>query len=433
MSEKALVLDPVRECRGNLRLPGSKSLSNRSLLLAALAQGQTRLRNVLRSDDTRYMLNALEALGVAITWENSTEGEICVVQGCGGFFPAHQADLFLGNAGTAMRPLTAALCLGQGTYHLSGEPRMMERPIGDLVDALKNLGADIYYKQKKGFPPLLIQAHGLQGGRVSVKGDVSSQFLTALLMAAPLAQEPVTIQVEGELISKPYIRITLEEMARFGVRVNAEEDFSAFVVPCQSYQTPGSVLVEGDASAASYFLAAGALAQGPVRVLGVGRRSVQGDVRFADVLTQMGAHVTWGDDWIEVRQGELRGIDLDCNHIPDAAMTLVPLALFAEGPTTIRNVASWRVKETDRLAAMATELKKVGADVEEGSDYLRIIPRIHQDYNHAHIATYNDHRMAMSFALLSLGGVPVTILDPGCVAKTFPDYFAELAKLCLLG
>lgn len=418
---------PVSRFEGTVRLPGSKSLSNRALLLAALAHGTTTLTNLLHSDDTTHMLNALQALGVKV--ELSHEGTECKVQGVGGVFPAKSAKLFLGNAGTAMRPVTAALCLGNGEYVLEGEPRMMERPIADLVDALLPLGAQIDYLAQKGYPPLRIHAHGLHGGSAKVRGNVSSQFLTALLMSAPLCKEPLCIEVDGELISKPYIRITLEEMRRFGVVVD-NRDYKEFRVPVASYQSPGSALVEGDASAASYFLAAAAIAGGPVRVQGVGKSSVQGDIRFAEVLEAMGAKVRWGEEWIEVERGELNGVDLDLNHIPDAAMTVGILALFAKGKTAIRNVASWRVKETDRLAAMATELRKVGAVVEELPDALVITPPT--EFKHATIETYKDHRMAMCFSLVALSGVPVTILDPSCVSKTFPDYFDrffELAKI----
>jgi 3-phosphoshikimate 1-carboxyvinyltransferase len=419
-----ITLRPIRQVVGQVHLPGSKSLSNRALLLAALAEGETTLTNLLQSDDTTHMRNALVSLGVDLSFRaDETE---CVVRGVGGPFKCLSAKLFLGNAGTAMRPLAAALCLGQGDYVLEGEPRMMERPIRDLVDALIPLGAQVDYLAQPGFPPIHIHACGIRGGFTQVRGDVSSQFLTALLMAGPLCQSPLTIEVEGELISKPYIRITLEEMRRFGVCVD-NNDFQTFRIPQGKYRSPGRALVEGDASSASYFLAAAAIAGGPVRVLGVGRASVQGDVRFADVLEAMGAQVRWGEDWIEVERGVLRGVDLDLNHIPDAAMTVAILALFAQGPTRIRNVASWRVKETDRLAAMAKELRKVGATVEEGADFLLIDPP--QALRHAEIETYKDHRMAMCFSLVALGGCPVTILDPGCVSKTFPEYFEEFAKL----
>ncbi len=421
----SLPLLPPRSFSGSVRLPGSKSLSNRALLIAALAEGETRLHHLLDSDDTLHMRNALRALGVGV--ELSDDGTEAVVQGAGGPFRAASADLFLGNAGTAMRPLTAALCLGSGTYRLHGEPRMAERPIQDLADSLQKLGARISYEANPGFPPLRIEAHGLRGGTVSIRGNVSSQFLTALLMAGPYCREPLRIVVEGELISKPYIRITLSEMARFGIVVE-NDDFAEFRIPQGAYRSPGDVSVEGDASAASYFLAGAAIAGGPVRVLGAGAESVQGDVRFAEVLEKMGAVVRMGPDWMECERGVLRGVDLDLNHIPDAAMTVAPLALFADGPTRIRNIASWRVKETDRIAAMACELRKLGARVEEGDDFIAIWPP--EKLLPAEIATYEDHRMAMCFSLVALGGGYPTILDPSCVRKTFPNYFAEFQRLC---
>jgi 3-phosphoshikimate 1-carboxyvinyltransferase len=412
---------------GTVRLPGSKSISNRTLLLAALAEGVTEIRDLLDSDDTRRMLEALGKLGVAIDGDAATG--VVRVTGCGGRFPVKQADLFLGNAGTAFRPLTAALALAGGRYRLSGVARMHERPIGDLVDALRAMGADIRYAGNEGFPPLEIGPAELRPlSLMKIRGDVSSQFLTALLMALPLTGSATVIEVEGELISKPYIDITLNMMARFGVQV-ARAGWSRFTIPAGvRYVTPGILAVEGDASGASYFLAAGAIGGGPVRVEGVGRNSIQGDVRFADALEQLGARITWGDNWIEARgpaDGRLRAFDLDLNHIPDAAMTLAVAALFADGPSRLRNVASWRVKETDRLAAMAIELRKVGATVEEGPDFLRVEPP--ERLKGAAIDTYDDHRIAMCFSLVALGRVPVRINDPGCVAKTFPDYFERFA------
>jgi 3-phosphoshikimate 1-carboxyvinyltransferase len=355
------------------------------------------------------------------------------VEGVGGEFAVKQAELFLGNAGTAFRPLTAALALSHGDYKLSGVPRMHERPIGDLVDALRQLGADIAYLGNEGYPPLAVKPAQIKAGRVSVRGNVSSQFLTALLMAAPLARQEVTIEVVGELTSKPYIEITLNLMRRFGVEVE-RQGWQAFTIRAgQAYRSPGVIHVEGDASSASYFLAAGVIGGGPVRVEGVGKASIQGDVRFAEALALMGAEVTMGDNWIEARapkSGKLKAIDLDCNHIPDAAMTLAVAALFADGTTTLRNIASWRVKETDRIAAMAAELRKVGATVEEGADYISVTPpHASRLTSHAQIDTYDDHRMAMCFSLVALGSVPVRINDPKCVAKTFPDYFERLSSI----
>lgn len=415
----SLTLKPARRVEGVVQLPGSKSLSNRLLLLSALAQGQTEVVNLLESDDTQYMTRALETLGIGLAF--SEQGTRCVVTSEGGPFSVKGADLYLGLAGTAIRPLCAALCLGEGEYTLNGDPRMLERPIAHLVDALRQLGAHIDYEGEVGFPPLRIMASGLRGGQVSIGGNISSQYLTSLLLASPLARETLDIEIVGELVSKPYIDMTIDVMRRFGVEVE-NNAYSSFRVPGgQRYTSPGSVLVEGDASSASYFLSAAAIRGGTVRVTGVGSESVQGDVKHADVLERMGAQVNRGRDFIEVSRGELRGMDLDLNHIPDAAMTVAVTALFAEGRTRIRNIGNWRVKETDRLAAMAAELRKVGAAVEEGPDFLVIDPPA--AIAPAEIETYKDHRMAMSFSLASLGGAEITILDPGCVSKTFPEYF----------
>ncbi len=420
-----LRLEPIRHVSGRVRLPGSKSISNRVLLLCALANGDTRVGGLLDADDTKVMLDALQRLGVI--WRRE-EGAVCV-SGVGGAFPVRSAELWLGNAGTAFRPLAAALAISGGEYRLSGVARMHERPIGDLVDALRRLGARIDYLGNEGYPPLAVHPGRLHiDAPVRVRGDVSSQFLTALLMALPLAGVAATIEVEGELISKPYVEITINLMRRFGVEV-ARTDWRSFRLPRSRYASPGEILVEGDASSASYFLAAAAIGGGPVRVEGVGRDSIQGDLRFAEVLQRMGARVSMGEDWVEAsRDGGLRPVDMDFNHIPDAAMTVAVMALFATGPSVLRNIGSWRVKETDRLAAMATELRKLGAEVEEGPDYLRISPplRLASDVE---IDTYDDHRIAMSFALAALGGVPVRINNPACVAKTYPDFFASLAQI----
>ncbi|NIE50987.1 MULTISPECIES: 3-phosphoshikimate 1-carboxyvinyltransferase [Pantoea] len=423
--QDSLTLQPIARVDGTVNLPGSKSVSNRALLLAALANGTTRLTNLLDSDDVKHMLNALQALGVSYTL--SADRTVCEVVGNGGPLRADQPlELFLGNAGTAMRPLAAALCLGEQSVVLTGEPRMKERPIGHLVDALRQGGARIDYLEQTDYPPLRLNG-GFTGGEVSVDGSVSSQFLTALLMTAPLAQNDTTITIKGELVSKPYIDITLHLMRCFGVDVD-NQHYQRFVVKGQQqYQSPGDYLVEGDASSASYFLAAAAIRGGTVRVTGIGRNSVQGDIRFADVLEKMGAVIEWGDDYIACTRGALNAIDMDMNHIPDAAMTIATTALFAEGTTLMRNIYNWRVKETDRLAAMATELRKVGAEVEEGHDFIRVTPPA--QLQHADIGTYNDHRMAMCFSLVALSDTPVTILDPGCTAKTFPDYFQQLAKI----
>lgn len=421
----SLTLQPIKRFNGTINLPGSKSVSNRALLLSALSKGKTRLTNLLDSDDVRYMLDALAALGVK--YQLSHDRTICDIEGQGGILQTPQAlELFLGNAGTAMRPLAAALCLGHNNIVLTGEPRMKERPIGHLVDALRQGGAKIDYLENEGYPPLHIQG-GFVGGKIEVNGSVSSQFLTALLMASPLAPKDTEISIIGDLVSKPYIDITIKMMAIFGVTV-VNHNYQNFVIKAQqSYQSPNHYLVEGDASSASYFLAAAAIKGGTVRVTGIGKKSLQGDTQFAHVLEKMGANITWADDYIECTRGELNGIDMDMNHIPDAAMTIATTALFAKGPTTIRNIYNWRVKETDRLSAMATELRKVGATVDEGQDYITIVPPA--KLTHAEIKTYNDHRIAMCFSLVALSDTPVTILDPKCTMKTFPDYFQQFKRL----
>ena len=422
----SLTLKPIESIEGEIHLPGSKSLSNRALLLAALAKGTTTITNLLRSDDTRHMLHALKQLGISYTL--SDDKTQCSITGNGGAIHAAQLqELFLGNAGTAMRPLCAALCLGTGTYVLTGEPRMKERPIGHLVDALRQAGAHIAYQENEGYPPLLIEAQGLRGGDVQIDGAISSQFLTALLMAAPLAKEDMKISIIGELVSKPYIDITLHIMKTFGIEV-LHENYKTFTIKGnQNYKAVERFMVEGDASSASYFLAAAAIKGGKVKVTGISKTSIQGDVLFVDVLEKMGAQVEWGDTYVAVSRGELHAIDMDFNHIPDAAMTIATTALFAKGTTVLRNIYNWRVKETDRLSAMATELRKVGAEVEEGEDYLKITPP--DTLKHAAIDTYDDHRMAMCFSLLALDSASVTINEPECTSKTFPTYFEEFEKI----
>ncbi len=433
-----LDLPPLSRAGGTVTLPGSKSISNRVLLLAGLAEGQTRVHDLLDSDDTRVMLDALRALGCGVTHE----GDVCVVRGLGGKLAVHEAKLFLGNAGTAMRPLSAALALltarDGGRFELSGIARMHERPIGDLTNALRQLGCHIDDLGNPGYPPLAVSGPSTLAlsQPIRVRGDVSSQFLTALLLALPLVSDSaaITIDVEGELISKPYVEITLALLARFGITVQ-REGWQRFIVPAHSaYRSPGDVYVEGDASSASYFIALGAIAatKRPVRIEGVGHDSIQGDIRFIDAARAMGADIRTEPNTIEIRRGAwpLKAITLDCNYIPDAAMTLAVMALYADGPTTLANIASWRVKETDRLAAMATELRKLGASVQEGPDWLRIAPPASPaDWHAAAIHTYDDHRMAMCGSLAAFGGVAVRILDPKCVAKTFPDYFETLFKV----
>ncbi len=430
-----LDLPPLASAAGTVVLPGSKSISNRVLLLAAMSEGTTAIHDLLDSDDTRVMLVALEKLGCTLR----REGAVLHLTGLGGKLPAAAAPLplFLGNAGTAMRPLAAALSVLGGNFELSGVPRMHERPIGDLVDALRALGCDIGYLGNEGYPPLRIGQPTLRlDAPIPVRGDVSSQFLTALLMALPLvAARDVVIEVQGELISKPYIEITLNMLAQFGVAVR-REGWQRFTIPAGSrLRSPGVVHVEADASSASYFVALGAIAAPgqPVRIEGLGRASIQGDIRFLEAAEAMGAQVSSGPNWIEVRRGvwPLKAIDLDCNHIPDAAMTLAVMALYADGPTRLTNIASWRVKETDRIAAMACELRKLGARVEEGADFIRIEPPAAAGWQAGRIHTYDDHRVAMCFSLAAFNpaGLPVRIEDPQCVAKTFPDYFETLFEV----
>ena len=420
---------------GSVRLPGSKSISNRVLLLAALCDGRTVVNDLLDSDDTRVMLQALRQLGCTV----DTQGPQTVIESPGSAGWQRRAHLFLGNAGTAMRPLTAALAVVGGVYALSGIARMHERPIGDLVDALRTLGCAVDYTGHPGYPPLHIGTAQLRVDEpIPVRGDVSSQFLTALLMALPLAAtaHDVVIDVIGELISKPYIEITLKLLARFGVNVR-RDGWARFVIPAGSrYQSPGEIHVEADASSASYFIAAGALSTSAggrkgLKIEGVGEQSIQGDIRFIDAARAMGAKIDSGPNWLRASRGAwpLKAVDLDCNHIPDAAMTLAVMALYADGPSTLRNIASWRVKETDRIAAMATELRKLGAQVEEGADFIRVHPLTDAArWRAASIHTYDDHRMAMcgSLAAFNPAGLPVRIEDPKCVAKTFPDYFETL-------
>ncbi|MBD9393945.1 bifunctional 3-phosphoshikimate 1-carboxyvinyltransferase/cytidylate kinase [Acidovorax sp. ACV01] len=428
---------------GEVHLPGSKSISNRVLLLAALSNGTTTVHDLLASDDTRVMLDALRQIGCTVDEAGSTVH----ITGLGGRAPQSPAQLFMGNAGTAMRPLTAALALLGGEFELSGVPRMHERPIGDLVDALRQLGCQIYYLGNDGYPPLRIaHANGVPAlalaTPIRVRGDVSSQFLTALLMALPLAagSQNIVIDVVGELISKPYIAITLQLLARFGIVVE-HQNWQRFTIAAGSrYQSPGAIHVEADASSASYFIALGAITssasgQKGIKIQGVGLESIQGDIRFVEAARAMGAVITGGPNWLHIQRGEpgqgwpLKAIDLDCNHIPDAAMTLAVMALYAEGTTTLRNIASWRVKETDRIAAMANELRKLGAKVEEGADFIRVTPPAQRaDWKPASIHTYDDHRVAMCFSLAAFNpaGLPVRIEDPKCVAKTFPDYFEAL-------
>lgn len=436
-----IVLQPIKEISGTVNLPGSKSLSNRILLLAALSEGTTVVDNLLNSDDVHYMLGALRTLGLRVEEDGAIKRAI--VEGCGGLFPVgkeakDEIQLFLGNAGTAMRPLTAAVTAagGNSSYILDGVPRMRERPIGDLVTGLKQLGADVDCTLGTNCPPVrVVGGGGLPGGKVKLSGSISSQYLTALLMASPLALGDVEIEIIDKLISIPYVEMTLKLMERFGVSVEHTDSWDRFFVRGgQKYKSPGNAYVEGDASSASYFLAGAAITGGTITVEGCGTSSLQGDVKFAEVLGQMGAEVTWTENSVTVKgpprnpsgRKHLRAVDVNMNKMPDVAMTLAVVALYADGPTTIRDVASWRVKETERMIAICTELRKLGATVEEGADYCVITPP--EKLNVAAIDTYDDHRMAMAFSLAACADVPVTIKDPGCTRKTFPDYFEVLQR-----
>ena len=420
-----LIINPVLSLSGIVSLPGSKSISNRSLLLAALANGTTEIINLLDSEDTTLMLNALIELGIRV---EKIDDDRLILEGASGPLPTKQKQymLDLGLAGTALRPLTAALTLGKGRFVIDGNSRMRERPISDLVQGLQELGAKIKFLRDKGYPPIEVLGTGLDGGDISLPGNISSQYLTSILMIAPLTNEGVSIEVTGTQVSKPYLDITIEMMREFGVKVS-HSDYKYFHVDPQEYQSPGEFFVEGDASSATYFLAAGAISGDGITVRGLDQHSIQGDLEFAQVLKAMGGIVEFRKDEIFVSPGDLKAIDMDLNHIPDAAMTVAILALFATGTTTIRNIQNWRVKETDRLYAMSQELRKVGAIVEEGEDYLTITPP--EKLKPAVIETYGDHRMAMCFSLIALGGITITIIDPNCVTKTFPGYFEEFDRL----
>ena len=426
---KQLRLDPIRRISGSIALPGSKSLSNRVLLLAMLSEGETLIENLLDSDDVRRMVDALAKL--KISYEEDRPNKRITVRGVAGRIPVVEAKLFLGNAGTAIRPLTAALTLGHGRFVLDGIERMRERPIQDLLEGLNQLGAHVRSIHNTGCPPVEIIADGLQGGVTELSGAISSQYLTAILLTSPYAKTPVEIRIRDHLVSVPYVKMTIRLMSRFGVNVVVSEDFRNFYINApQNYQSPETYFVEGDASSASYFLAGAAITGGSVTVIGCGTESLQGDAQFAKVLEMMGAEVGWQSNEITVQgSGNLKGVDVDMNEMPDAAMTLAVTALFAKGTTVIRNIYNWRLKETERLKAVSCELKKLGAFVEEGEDYLIIAPP--RELMPAKISTYDDHRMAMAFSLAACGEVPITILNPTCVSKTFPDYFDQLSKLTI--
>ncbi|QCI24381.1 3-phosphoshikimate 1-carboxyvinyltransferase [Buchnera aphidicola (Muscaphis stroyani)] len=423
--KESLHLKPVSYVNGSIYLPGSKSISNRALLLSSMASGVTYLTNLLDSNDTQYMLNALKKIG--INYDLSQDKKSCHIQGIGQSFQLSKPiSLFLGNAGTAIRPLLAALSLNNNDVILSGENRMHERPIKDLVNALRQGGAIIEYKKNDGYPPIHSKG-GFIGGCIDLNGTISSQFLTSLLMIAPLAPKDTTINIKGNLVSKLYIDITLNLIKSFGIHIKNNSYSHFYIKGNQQYQTPGHYLIEGDASSASYFLAAAAIKGGSIKVFGVGKNSIQGDIHFANVLEQMGAIIHWDNSFISCTRSGLYGVDLDMNHIPDAAMTIAMVALFAKGTTIIRNIYNWRLKETDRLSAMAIELKKIGAKVEEGKDFLSITPP--NSFKYASINTYNDHRIAMCFSLVSLSLVGVNILNPKCTSKTFPSYFKDFLSI----
>ena len=420
-----LALSPIKNISGTVDLPGSKSLSNRILLLSMLAEGQTEIHNLLDSDDTRRMVEALKTLRVDVL-EERNQNKISVF-GTSGTIPVTEATLMLGNAGTVIRPLTAALTIGKGRFVLDGVQRMRERPIIDLVEGLKQLGAEVNCINGTDSPPVEVIANGLPGGTTRLSGAISSQYLSAILMASPYAKTEVQIEIKDKLVSLPYVEMTLQLMLRFGVSVENNK-YKHFRVPRIPYRSPGKIYVEGDASSASYFLAGAAITGGPVTVKGCGTESLQGDSRFAEVLEKMGANVEWGEREISVSGSSLNGIDVDMNMMPDAAMTLAVTALFASGQTAIHNIHNWRVKETERLKAVSTELRKLGSEVEEGEDYLVIIPP--KKIQNAEIDTYEDHRMAMAFSLAACGTSSITILNPDCVKKTFPNYFKVFTDLC---
>lgn len=423
--QESLILKPISYINGTINLPGSKSISNRALLLSSMAKGTTYLTNMLDSNDTQYMLNALKKIG--INYHLSNDKKSCRVEGIGQPLETSKSiSLFLGNAGTAMRPLLSALSLRHNNVILNGDNRMHERPIKHLVNALKQGGACIEYKKNIGYPPVYVKG-GFIGGLITLNGSISSQFLTSLLMIAPLALKDSTISITEGLVSQPYIDITLNLIKNFGINIKHDNYKIFYIKGQQQYKTPGNYIIEGDASSASYFLAAAAIKGGSVKVTGVGKKSIQGDIQFANVLEKMGANIFWGDNFITCTRNKLNGINLDMNHIPDTAMTIAIVALFSEGTTIIRNIYNWRVKETDRLAAMTIELRKIGAIVEEGKDYLSITPPI--AFKYSNVKTYDDHRMAMCFSLICLSGTSVNILNPDCTAKTFPSYFKEFLSI----
>lgn len=424
MTDNSITIAPCGPVDAEVRPPGSKSITNRSLICAALANGRSTLEGVLESEDTGVMIESLSRLGLEIDWDRAAES--ITVEGCGGTFPISQRELFVANSGTTMRFLTSMLTAGHGRFRLDGVDRMRQRPIQDLLDALNSLGADVRSESGNRCPPVLVHARGLQGGSAQIRGNISSQFLSGLLMAAPYARQPIELLVNGALVSKPYVKMTLAVMRSFGIDV-ADSDLNSFKIPARQYYQARRYVIEPDASAASYFWAAAAITQGRVTVTGLGPDALQGDVQFCDCLERMGCQVTRQQDRITVEGGPLRGIEVDMNAISDTAQTLSAVALFAEGPTVISGIGHNRFKETDRIADLARELRKLGADVEELPDGLRIVPQALQG---ARVATYQDHRMAMSLALVGLKVENVTIEDPDCTRKTYPNYFSDLKAIC---
>lgn len=420
--KNALNLKKIKSVEGKVILPGSKSLTNRALLISALAKGNTKLLNVLKSDDTSRMIEALQTLKVKLKVNVSSVD----VTGMGGVFNEglNSVELYLGNAGTAMRPLCAALAVSTGVFTLTGEPRMMERPIGPLTEALRSLGINIEYLNNDGFPPVRIRGAVPKVHEVTVSGSTSSQFITALLMAAPVCGG-LKIKIKGDLISKPYVDLTVKLIEKFGAVVS-RNGYSEFTVEGTGYTSPGSYLIEGDATGATYFAAAAAIG-GELELYGLPEDSVQGDIKFLDVLAQMGAKIKKTESSVIIKKSKLHGIDIDMNAMPDAAMTLVPLALYTDGPITIRNIASWRVKETDRIEAMVKEMSKLGVKVESGEDYISIDGSTRNDVTPT-FDTYNDHRMAMCMSLVAFDR-DIVINDPECINKTFPTYFNNLKSV----
>ena len=424
-SQDNITLSPIKNVSGSVTLPGSKSVSNRILLLSMLAKGDTEIQNILDSDDIRYMVEGMKKLGIKLNEDRCKN--LIYVSGTSGVIPVNKANLMLGNAGTAIRPLTAALTLGQGDFVLDGITRMRKRPIIDLVNGLRQLGANLYCIKGNDCPPLKLKANGLYGGITRLRGSISSQYLTSILLVAPYAKKEVKIEIIDKLVSLPYVDLTISLMKRFGVSVN-HENYKIFHIPNQTYISPGKILVEGDASSASYFLAGAAITKGTITIIGCGNESIQGDIHFADILQKMGAKVKWDKQKITLTGSSLKGIDVDMNTMPDAAMTLAVTAMFASGKTTIRNIYNWQFKETERLDAVCKELQKLGATIEKGNDYLVIKPP--REIKEVSIETYDDHRMAMAFSLAACGNSTITINNPDCVRKTFPNYFKVFSKLC---